>query len=101
MLQKQSLLEKLGIDISELVGYVKRMKNCSEERKEFIMDRADKIIKVNPDLIQTAVVKLCYNVDFLRKTGIDYNKVDREESRLIKASIADYLLTHQQKSAKH
>lgn len=92
MPQTLTLLESLGINIFELAETAKRLRNYTQERIDSILVTADKKIKPKPKDLPRIVLDLCYDEVFLGLARVPY---DDPNSRLIKAAIADYLLTHQ------
>jgi len=84
-------LTDLKINLLELTKTAKRLRNSTPRRIEFILEQADKKIKINPNVLNLFIEDLCYDETFLGLAKIPYNAPDL---KLIRAAVADYFLTH-------
>lgn len=84
-------LTALRIDLLELAETTKRLRNFTPTRIEFILKKADEKIKITSEILNPFIEDLCYNEQFLALAKIPY---ENPNSKLIKAAVADYFLTH-------
>ena len=83
---------EFNISLEELIRNIKRLRNWNSGQREIRLEEADSKIPEKVSEAKNLVSRLCYNGQFCKNAGIDYDNIQTEDSRLIKAAIADYLL---------
>ena len=82
----------LCINLKEVANNVKRLRNWTSDQRDIRLEKADREITNKALAVKNLAHRLCYDRAFCRDAGINYDNINEEDSRLIKAAIADYIL---------